>query len=141
MALIDLRYVKIYEKLEEVIDEGFTLRENIEEDCLNVSRVVERLKLSVEDKMEAVIDFQSLAVDMENEKDRFLAQKSERKHFSKFLDELESLIKIGRVWKFEDYRCIDWIKRVVDILVEIKELFEGRSIVMNKSVISKESLN
>lgn len=59
--------------------------------------------------------------------------KTSQKYFEGLKDELNRLIKIGRTWKLEDYRCIDWIKRLTNTVVEIKDFFENDEIVMNES--------
>lgn len=65
--------------------------------------------------------------DMETDKDRFEVQKFSSK-WEKYLEErLESLIKIGRTWKYEDYRCIDLMRRTTEYFVKAKAALNDES--------------
>lgn len=62
---------------------------------------------------------------METEKDRFEIQKFSMKCKKEIDEKLEKIIKMGRTWKFKDYRCIDVIKRLTEFTVEAKEAFSN----------------
>ena len=64
-----------------------------------------------------------LVYDMENEKDRFEVQKMQKRHFQSFLEDWENLKKDGRLFKFEDYRCIEWVQRLTMFLDRINEVW------------------
>lgn len=139
MALINVEYIKTYEKFRAIVDEGVELRDCVElDDSVNMYRILDRVTESLSYKMSLIIDFQSLAFEIESEKDKFLVQKIERKHFNELIDGFDRVIKIGRIWKFEDYRCIDWIKRLVELLEKMKEFFEEGHVVADESIVVKE---
>ena len=62
-----------------------------------------------------------LVDEMETDKDRFGVQKFSSGCEKYLNEELETLIEIGRTWKYEDYRCIDLMKRLTEFLVKAKE--------------------
>lgn len=61
---------------------------------------------------------------METEKDKFEMQRNLEHEYKNLINYLDFFIQERRLWKSENYRCADWVKRVVDIVVSIKEFFE-----------------
>lgn len=64
-----------------------------------------------------------LAYRMNDEKDRFEIQRLIKKLTESYQETLDSVIETGRLWKFYDYRCIDWEKRLVSLMIELKSFF------------------
>lgn len=143
MAMVDLRYLKILDVIKGFMDENNALQESLAKDIdasindsVNMIRMLDGLYY-LHYHIEFYVDLQCLIVDVENEKDRFLVQKRTQGFFEYFKEELNIFIKEGRTWKCEDYRCIDWIKRLTDAIVEIKDFFENNKVAMDKSVLDK----
>lgn len=65
--------------------------------------------------------FNVLIPEMKNDKDRFEVQKIAKDIFGLYEGRINGLIRICRLWKFKDYRCIDFSKRFVDFLVAIQD--------------------
>lgn len=75
-------------------------------------------------RLKVINNFMALENVMKNEKDKFEIQKIGQDFFVDFEDLLDRTIKNGRLWKFEDYRCVDWIKRLTSLLYEVQEFFK-----------------
>lgn len=62
--------------------------------------------------------------DMENGKDKFELQKLLKDMKETRQHTIRSFLDGAKFRKFDDYRCIDWQKRVVDIFLEAKSFFD-----------------
>ena len=124
------KYIKISMGARDLSNEAWTLIKSLSND--NESDVNDwckmyRVELMKEDFMhlaDFLIELNLMFYGMENEKDKFVVQKVNYKYAERVKESLNSLIKIGRTWKFSDYRCIDWIKRMGDSLGEFKQFFD-----------------
>lgn len=94
-------------------------------DWTKMQRVWEKIGF-LEYRIEVVSDFIVLIYDIENEKEKFKVQKTAQYHYKDFEKTLGRILEICRLWKFRDYRCIDWIKRLSETIVDIKKYYEGR---------------
>lgn len=91
-------------------------------DFIMLRRLFERL-IYFPDIVNICLDFSYLISVMESEKDRFEVQKKQQYHINNFQREIESFIECGRSWKFEDYRCVDWERRLVEFMLNVRETF------------------
>lgn len=131
MELID--YGKMTNNLKELQEEADLLLESLRDDSsidiVNDWCMMWRL-------FEKIISLQGIILknwrvtillfEIENPKDRFAVQKFGNECFNELYHEMDNLIKMGRIWKMEDYRCIDFVKRFVNCLVEFKRELEHK---------------
>lgn len=120
----------IMDDLNELEDEAFALIDSLGSDNdadLNdwrkISVMCERTVL-LKDLISCVADLYLLIGKMESDKDRFEVQKIGQYHFERFNQVVESLLHVGRVWKYRDYRCIDWIKRFTALVEGVEAFFK-----------------
>ena len=120
---------EIVEEIGKIIDEGYTLVDRLGEevdssvnDWANMRVLIGRTQ-SVE--YDAIVCFELVCLEyrMENEKDVFWIKKYQKNHLKKLNNDVERYITCIRTWKFEDYRCREWLKRMEDILLGIKEFY------------------
>lgn len=107
-----------------------SLRENLDPDIndwCNMSRIVEK-QHELTYRIRVYKDLYIAILIIENDKDRFEIQKMAQKHFDGTKEYIETLIKIGRTWRFKDYRCRGFMRRLVDFLVEAEALFETETL-------------
>lgn len=129
MAYTD--YNELIKDFRDIRDHGLMLIESADTnldldvgDYTSLGRLLERL-MYFSFLVRVTLGFNELVSQMENEKDRFEVQKFQKNFIDFFGDEIDSFIRCGRSWKFEDYRCIDWEKRLVDYMLDVKETFFG----------------
>lgn len=96
------------------------------DDYRRIARISDRM-LILEDQVGLCYNGTILIKRMETEKDRFEVQKFMALIEKNLDNKLESMIKVGRTWKFKDYKCIDLIKRLTEFLVETKEGLNAES--------------
>lgn len=75
----------------------------------------------IEYRVNLIYSFFFLILVMETDKDKFEVQKILNNFFELFIEDIDRLIKSARTTKFNDYRLIDWERRVAILLVEIKQ--------------------
>lgn len=73
------------------------------------------------DKIVTLTKINFLMASMETEKDCFEVQRFAKDYEDNLHEMRESLIVNGRTWKYEDYRCIDLMKRLTEWLVLCKK--------------------
>lgn len=118
-------YKKIKEDYDEILEYANSIIESGDlefEDLLALRRIWERCWYFA-DFVNINYDFMDLVSEMESEKDRFEVQKIQKCYKDKLSEEIKGLIDCGRSWKFEDYRCIDWTKQLVEFMQRVKETF------------------
>lgn len=127
-----MKYDNVNEMSKEIcksIDECITLVNRLTEDVDASSndwanmRVLRKRTELVHYDVIVCFDLVCLVYQMENEKDVFSVKKCQKYHLENLNGEIERYIRDIRTWKFEDYRCRDWLKRMEDILLGIKEFF------------------
>ncbi len=123
---------EVLEEISKFLEESEKLLDSLEEDYEtdegdwdNMLRMREKL-FCISSEVLSITDFYILLhyVEYQSEKDKFEAQKIIVRNFKKFIDSIDVMINVGRLWKYKDYRCIDWIKRLTEFMVEIKDGFE-----------------
>lgn len=87
-------------------------------DLCNMYRIWEKQSL-VRYKILVFVAFTMLLRRMEHKEDRSEVQKMAQTHIKDLEDYIEKQIEIGETWKFENYRCRDYMQRWVDFLVEV----------------------
>lgn len=129
------QYDNLEEKGKELINEGKTLvdlmlneinRADLENllsyvnDWQGGSLALEKLKY-----MRIQITFFTIlkeqVYNMENEKDRFVLQKTLKELVPPIHNNLDKGIEFLRMRKFGDYRCIDWTKQIISLALEMKQ--------------------
>ena len=123
---------EVLEEIDKFLDEGIKLQDALNEDYeadvndyIKMVQMIERVYF-FKQAIFSTADFYFLLhkVEYQSEKDKFEAQKIIVLNFKGFIDNIASIIEAGRLWKYKDYRCIDWIKRLTEFMVEIKDGFE-----------------
>lgn len=114
---------KILDYMQEFLDEARMIRDSLYSDIYELLLIQDEIRkvLRIEDKIMFLWHLRSLILNMETDKDKFEVQKLLNLEFESFLMNLDELIKSVRTTKFDDYRCIDWGKRLVGLLVATKQ--------------------
>lgn len=107
---------------EELIKSRNTNFDMSDQDFITLRRLFERI-LYFPDMVNIVLDFSDLISVMESEKDKFEIQKRQQYYIKNLKGEIDTFLTCGRSWKFEDYRCVDWEKRLVNFMLDAKETF------------------
>lgn len=121
---------EIIEEIGKIIDECSALVRRLGEDVDSSvndwakMRVFSECAFYIRYRVEVCADLLWVEGRMENEKDVFWIKKIQKEHLESLNEEIESFIFRIRTWKFEDYRCRDWLKKMEDILLGIKEFYE-----------------
>lgn len=131
------RYGKLFDEGSNILDEGYTLVDvmyneigslgleyGVEyiNDWRNIAVYIEKLK-TLRQEMIFFVILQEIIYKIEGEKDRFLVQKTLKDLLPNFDGNISCEIKNARVVKFSDYRTIDWAKRLIELLLQMKQLY------------------
>ena len=139
MALVNVRFLKILKEIQSIGEEARYLCRSSDWDSFmdgaNMFLMKEKIYCLLF-QMRVVLNSQMLIHDMENEKDRFVAQKHAKQYCEELEEYLNSSIELGRLMKFEDYRCIDWIKRLTNLLVDANRILDEEELVADESSIT-----
>lgn len=126
----DVNYNAILEDVKKINEDASTLIDLLqkdyeadENDWCKMLRIRERL-FYFQYFIFLRADWYDLSYKMESDKDRFEVQKIAQCHLKRFEEEVELMIFTGRNWKFKDYRCINFQKRLEELFVNIQEAFE-----------------
>lgn len=94
-------------------------------DLCNMYRIWEK-QSHVRYKILVVVAFAMLLHKIQHKEDRSEIQKMARTHIKDLDNYIEKQIEIGETWKFENFRCRDYMLRWIDFLVEVDKFVQCR---------------
>lgn len=94
-------------------------------DLCNMYRIWEK-QSHVRYKILVFVAFAMLLYKIENKNDRSEVQKMAKTHIVDLEKYVEKQIEIGKTWKYENYRCRDYMQRWVDFLDEVDKFIQHR---------------
>lgn len=119
---------KTLNDIEKLYDDASTLERSLADDYdsdindwCKMLRFMDRLH-GFKKEVFAYLDFNSLIASMENEKDRFLVQKTAQFHTDTFKGTIDVFIDISRNWKMRDYRCQNYQRRMETFFLELQQI-------------------
>jgi len=94
------------------------------DDWAKMRVIRERLVWGIWYMVDSYSRIQDLSYRIENEKDRFETQKMAKKYGDDIKSGIDATIELlGTIFKFKDYRCIDFQKRLKKFICNIKVFF------------------
>lgn len=119
---IEGKLIEFKDEMSDLIDVMLKDFEVSEDDFRRMQLILEKIFTFVH-SLWLWFDIMTLENVMETEKDRFEVQKFSMQCRKELDENVEIFIQIGRTWKFDDYRCIDLMKRLTEFFVEVKPAF------------------
>lgn len=92
-------------------------------DLCNMYRIWEKQSL-VRYRILVFVAYAMLLLKIKHKEDRSEVQKMAQTHINDLENYIEKQIEIGKAWKFENYRCRDYMQRWVDFLDEVDKFIQ-----------------